>query len=108
MVRTNDPQRPQQPPTLYLNTLPGDQLEVALRAAPTARPRLRLPQRELGDPDALVIPIGMTGILVGTALRDDPHAPVPISRNDMVMWTLTDPQRPTRVVMDTSDFYVRQ
>jgi type VII secretion protein EccE len=108
MVRTNDPQRPQQPPTLYLNTLPGDQFDAALRAAPTARPRLRLPQRALGDPDELVIPIGPTGILVGAALRDDPRATPPIQRDDMIMWALTDPQRATRVVMDTSDFYVRQ
>jgi type VII secretion protein EccE len=108
MVRTNDPQRPQQPPTLYLNTLPGDQYDAALRAAPTARPRLRLPQRALGDPDELVIPIGPTGILVGAALRDDPHATPPVQRDDMLMWALTDPQRATRVVMDTSDFYVRQ
>jgi hypothetical protein len=56
----------------------------------------------------LVIPIGRTGILVGAALRDDPHAAVPIQRDDMIMWSLTDPQRATRVVMDTSDFYVRQ
>ena len=108
MVRTNDPQRPQQPPTLYLNTLPGDQFDAALAAAPTARPGLRLPQRALGDPDELVIPIGPTGILVGAALRDDPNAPVTIQRDDMIMWALTDPQRATRVVMDTSDFYVRQ
>ena len=108
MVRTNDPQRPQQPPTLYLNTLPGDQFDAALRAAPTPRPRLGLPQRALGDPDELVIPIGPTGILVGAALRDDPHATVTIQRDDMIMWALTDPQRATRVVMDTSDFYVRQ
>ena len=108
LVRTNDPQRPQRPPTLYLNTLPGDQYDAALRAAPTARPRLRLPQRELGDPGELVIPIGPTGVLVGAALRDDPHAPIPIQRDDMIMWALTDPQRATRVVMDTSDFYVRQ
>ncbi|PXX03218.1 type VII secretion protein EccE [Mycolicibacterium moriokaense] len=108
MVRINDPQRPQQPPTLDLNTLPGDQYDAALRAAPTARPRLRLPKRELGDPDELVIPIGPTGILVGAALRDDPHARIPIQRDDMIMWSLTDPQRATRVVMDTSDFYVRQ
>ena len=64
MVRTNDPQRPQQPPTLNLNTLPGDQFDAVLRAAPTARPRLRLPQRAWGDPDELIIPIGPTGILV--------------------------------------------
>jgi hypothetical protein len=55
----------------------------------------------------LVIPIGPTGILVGAALRDDPHATPTIQRDDMIMWALTDPQ-PARVVMDTSDFYVRQ
>ena len=108
MVRTNDPQRPQQPPTLYLNTLPGDQFDAALWAAPTARPRLRLPQRALGDPDELVIPIGPTGILVGAAQRDESRAPFAIQRDDMIMWALTDPQRATRVVMDTSEFYVRQ
>jgi hypothetical protein len=107
-VRTNDPQRPQQPPTLYLNTLPGDQVDAALRAAPTARPALALPARELGDPAELAIPIGATGILVGAALRDDARATPAIQRDDMIMWALTDPQRATRVVMDTSDFYVRQ
>jgi ESX secretion system protein EccE len=55
-----------------------------------------------------VIPIGSTGILVGAALRDDPRAVPGIQRDDMIMWALTDPQRATRVVMDTSDFYVRQ
>jgi hypothetical protein len=108
LVRTNDPQRPQQPPTLFLNTLPGDQYAAALRAAPTALPRLRLPAGELLYPDGLVIPIGSTGILVGAALRDDRHTVPKIQRDDMIMWSLTDPQRATRVVMDTSDFYVRQ
>ena len=50
-VRTNDPQPPQQPPTLYLNTLPGDQFSAALRPAPTARPgHLDIPARPLGSP----------------------------------------------------------
>jgi type VII secretion protein EccE len=108
MVRTNDPQRPQQPPTLFLNTLPGDQYVAALRAAPTARPRLRLPEGPLLLPEMLTIPIGPTGILVGAALRDDRHTRPVLQRDDMIMWSLTDPQRSTRVVMDTSDFYVRQ
>jgi type VII secretion protein EccE len=107
-VRTNDPQRPQQPPTLYLNTLPGDQYVAALRAAPTARPALALPARELTDPAELAIPIGATGILVGAALRDDARAIPAIQRDDMIMWALTDPQRATRAVIDASDFYVRQ
>lgn len=108
LVRTNDPQRPAQPPTLLLNPLPGDQFAAALWAAPTARPRLRLPTRPLGDPDALRIPIGPTGVLVGAALRDVPNAQPPQQRDDLVMWALTDPQQATRIVMDTSDFYVRQ
>jgi hypothetical protein len=62
----------------------------------------------LGDPAQLVIPIGPTGILVGAAMADDPSANPRIQRDDMIMWALTDPQRATRVVMDTSDFYVRQ
>ena len=41
LVRTNDPQPPPQPPTLYLNPLPGDQYAATLRAAPTARPQLK-------------------------------------------------------------------
>ena len=43
-----------------------------------------------------------TGILVGAALRDDPRSVPRIQRDDMIMWALTDPQRATRVVMDTS------
>ena len=107
-VRTNDPQRPQQPPTLFLNTLPGDQYAAALRAAPTARPRLRLSEGPLLLPEMLTIPIGPTGILVGAALHDDRHTRPTLQRDDMIMWSLTDPQRSTRIVMDTSDFYVRQ
>jgi hypothetical protein len=62
LVRTNDPQQPQQPPTLFLNPLPGDQYTAALWDAPIARPRLALPTRVLDDPDDLQIPIGPTGI----------------------------------------------
>jgi hypothetical protein len=108
LVRNTDPRRPEQPPTLFLNPLPGDQYGAALRAAPTSQPRLRLPARPLGTPDVLQIPIGPTGILVGAALRDDKTGNPEVQRDDLVMWALTDPQRPTRIVMDTSDFYVRQ
>ena len=108
LVRNTDPRRPEQPPTLFLNPLPGDQYGAALRAAPTSQPRLRLPARPLGAPDVLQIPIGPTGILVGAALRDDKSGNPEVQRDDLVMWALTDPQRPTRIVMDTSDFYVRQ
>jgi type VII secretion protein EccE len=108
IVRTNDPQPPPEPPTLYLNSLPGDQFAAVLRAAPTARPRLNLPARRLGDPAGLQIPIGPTGILVGAALYDDRHSAPEIHRDDLVMWALTDPQRATRIGMDTCEFYVRQ
>ena len=40
LVRTNDPRPPEQPPTLFLNTLPGSQYNAALRAAPTTQPAL--------------------------------------------------------------------
>jgi type VII secretion protein EccE len=105
-VRCNDPQPPPQPPTLYLNTLPGDQYAATLYPAPAVRPPLKLPSRRLGDPAALAIPIGPTGILVGTAMTDDPG--LGAVREDWVMLALTDPQRATRIVMETSDFYARQ
>jgi type VII secretion protein EccE len=108
LVRTNEPQQPQQPPTLFLNPLPGDQYAAALWAAPIARPRLMLPSRVLDNPDNLEIPIGPTGILVGAALNDNLTARPKIHRDDLVMWPLTDPQRATRITMDTSEFYVRQ
>jgi type VII secretion protein EccE len=108
LVRTTDPRRPEQPPTLFLNPLPGDQYAAALRAAPTSAPRLNLPARLLDASQDLQIPIGSTGILVGAALRDDKSGSPEIQRDDLVMWALTDPQHPTRIIMDTSDFYVRQ
>jgi type VII secretion protein EccE len=108
LVRTNDPQQPQQPPTLFLNPLPGDQYAAALRAAPIARRRLALPVKVLDNPDSLEIPIGPTGVLVGAALHDNLTADPKIHRDDLVMWPITDPQRATRITMDTSEFYVRQ
>lgn len=108
LVRTNDPRPPEQPPTLFLNPLPGSQYEAALRAAPTSQPALDLPARALSGPDELQLPVGPTGILVGAALHNDKSGWPPIQRDDLVMWTLTDPAQPTRIVMDTSDFYVRQ
>jgi type VII secretion protein EccE len=108
LVRTTDPRRPEQLPTLFLNPLPGDQYAAALRAAPTTAPQLNLPARVLDPVGELQIPIGSTGILVGAALRDDTTGSPEIQRDDLVMWALNDPQRPTRIVMDASDFYVRQ
>ena len=108
VVRTNDPQAPQQPPTLFLNPLPGDQYAAALTAAPTTRPRLKLPPRILRVREDLRIPVGPTGVLVGAAISDDPAASPPVQRDDLVMWPLTDPQRAMRITVDTSDFYVRQ
>jgi type VII secretion protein EccE len=106
LMRTNDPRPPEEPPTLYLNRLPGEQYAAALRVAPASAPRLHLPARPL--PDDLEIAVSSTGIFVGSALRDDKDGWPEIQRDDLVMWALTDPQRPTRITMDTSDFYVRQ
>jgi hypothetical protein len=108
VVRTDDPQAPQQPPTLFLNPLPGDQYAAALAVAPTTQPRLKLPPRVLTARDELAIPIGATGVLVGAALGDDPDARPAVQRDDLVMWPLTDPQRATRITMDTTAFYIRQ
>ncbi|GAA2424426.1 type VII secretion protein EccE [Mycolicibacterium llatzerense] len=108
LVRTTDPRPPQGPPTLFLNTLPGDQYDAALRAAPTSAPALKLPAKVLESPRGLTVPIGETGILVGSARHDIPTAHPAVQRDDLVMWPLTDPQRPTRITMATSDFYVRQ
>lgn len=106
LVRTNDPRPPEQPPTLFLNPLPGAQYAAALRAAPVTAPRLKLPARPL--PADLEIAVCSTGVLVGAALRDDRNGRPEIQRDDLVMLALTDPQHPTRITMDTSDFYVRQ
>lgn len=106
MVRTNDPRPPEQPPTLFLNPLPGAQYAAALRAAPVSAPHLRLPAGPL--PVDLEIAVGSTGVLVGAALFDDKNGSPEIRRDDLVMLALTDPQRPTRIIMDTSEFYVRQ
>lgn len=107
LVRTTDPRPPEQPPTLDLNPLPGSQYEAVLAAAPTSRPHLPLPSRPL-QAGELELPVGPTGILVGSAVRDDPAAEPEVQRDDLVMWALSDPQRPTRIKMDTSDFFVRQ
>lgn len=106
MVRTNDPRPPEQPPTLFLNPLPGAQYAAALRAAPVSAPHLPLPEGPL--PEDLEIAVGATGVLVGAALVDNKNGSPEIRRDDLVMLALTDPQRPTRISMDTSEFYVRQ
>jgi hypothetical protein len=108
MVRTSDPQPPPQPPTLTLNPLPGEQYAAILRATPTARPRITLPAARFDDVEPLDIPIGATGILVGAALVDDPEASPPIQADDLVILSLTDADRTTRIAMDTSEFYARQ
>src|SRR5262249_35270958 len=72
------------------------------------RPRITLPARRFDDADPIDIPIGATGILVGAALADDPDATPEIQADDLVMLSLTDADRATRISMDTSDFYVRQ
>ena len=96
LVRLSDPQPPTNPPTLYLNTLPGDQGPAAVRAVPATRWLDRLPARPL-DADELDIPIGPSGVLVGTTLR-----------GDLLLMALTDPDQSTRISMRTSMAYTRQ
>ena len=96
LVRLSDPQPPTNPPTLYLNTLPGDQGPAAVRAVPATRWLDRLPARPL-DRDELDIPIGSSGVLVGTTLR-----------GDLLLMALTDPDQSTRINMRTSMAYMRQ
>jgi hypothetical protein len=67
-----------------------------------------VPSRRLDDPSQLEIPIGPTGVLVGASIRDEGSANPPLQRDDLVMWALTGPQRATRIVMDISEFCVRQ
>jgi hypothetical protein len=93
---------------VFLNTVPWEKYAATLLAAPTPRPRLRLPSRRLDDPGQLEIQIGPTGVLVGAAIGDERSTNPPLQREDLVMWGLTDPQRATRIAMDTSEFYVRQ
>ena len=96
LVRLADPQPPANPPMLYLNTLPGDQGPAAVRAAPI-RPLLRrLPARPL-YPDGLDVPVGSSGVLVGTTMR-----------GDLLLLALTDPDQATRISMRTSVPYTRQ
>ncbi|WP_431241063.1 type VII secretion protein EccE (plasmid) [Mycolicibacterium aichiense] len=106
MVRTNDPRPTEQPPTLFLNPLPGAQSAAALRAAPVSAPHLPLPAGPL--PPDLEVAVGATGVLVGAALVDDQNGSPEVRRDDLVMLAFTDPQRTTRITMDTSEFYVRQ
>jgi type VII secretion protein EccE len=96
MVRLSDPQAPTNPPTLYLNSLPGDQGTAAVRGAPVERWFTRLPARPL-EADDLEVPVGSSGVLVGTTLR-----------GDLLLLALTDPDQSTRISMQTSMPYTRQ
>src|SRR6185312_17239558 len=96
VVRLFDPQPPTNPPTLYLNPLPGDQAPAAVWGAPAARRFNRVPTRPL-LPEGLQIPIGSSGVLVGTTLR-----------GDLLLLALSDPDQSTRITMQTSMSYVRQ
>ncbi len=96
LVRLSDPKPPANPPTLYLNTLPGDQGPAALHGVPANRGFTWALTRPL-YPDGLDIPVGSSGVLVGNTLR-----------GDLLLLTLTDPERSTRISMRTSMAYTRQ
>jgi type VII secretion protein EccE len=96
LVRLTDPQPPTNPPTLYLNPLPGDAAPAAVRGAPARREFDRIPTRPL-QPAGLDIPVGSSGVLVGTTLR-----------GDLLLLALTDPGQSTRISMRASMAYTRQ
>jgi type VII secretion protein EccE len=96
LVRVNDPQAPTRPPTLYLNPLPGHQGPAALRSAPLPRSFDAVPARPL-DASPLELPVGSSGVLVGTT-----------QRGDLLLLSLTDPDQATRVALHTGMSYVCQ
>ncbi len=96
LVRVNDPQVPTRPPTLYLNPLPGNQRPAATRSAPLPRRFEAMPARPL-DASPLELPVGSSGVLVGTT-----------QRGDLLLLSLTDPDRATRVALHTGMPYACQ
>jgi ESX secretion system protein EccE len=96
LVRVNDPQAPTQPPTLYLNPLPGHQGPAAIRSAPLPRSFDATPARPL-DASPLELPVGSSGVLIGTT-----------QRGDLLLLSLTDPDQPTRIALHTGLPYACQ
>ncbi|HKV19502.1 MAG TPA: type VII secretion protein EccE [Mycobacterium sp.] len=96
LVRVNDPQAPTQPPTLYLNPLPGHQGPAAIRSAPLPRSFDALPARPL-DASPLELPVGSSGVLIGTT-----------QRGDLLLLSLTDPDQATRIALHTGMPYASQ
>jgi type VII secretion protein EccE len=96
LVRLNDPQAPTNPPTLYLNPLPGNQGPAAARSAPLARQSAGLPARPL-DVGPLDLAVGSSGVLVGTT-----------QRGDLLLLSLTDPDQATRISVHTGMSYACQ
>jgi len=102
LVRTQTSQPPLLAPTVYLNPLPGQQIRAALSCVPGA-PRLNRRGARLGAGEALKIPVGPAGVLVGTI--DDPDQRPP------VLLPLTDPEHNTRIrvsEMEPDSAYLRQ
>ncbi|GFG53338.1 type VII secretion protein EccE [Mycolicibacterium agri] len=96
LVRVNDPQAPTRPPTLYLNPLPGYQGPAATRSAPLPRRFDAMPARPL-DAAPLEVPVGSSGVLIGTT-----------QRGDLLLLSLTDPDQATRIALHTGMSYACQ
>ena len=96
LVRLNDPQAPSRPPTLYLNPLPGNQGPAAARSAPLPRQFDAMAARPL-DAAPLELPVGPSGVLVGTT-----------QRGDLLLLSLTDPDQATRIALHTGMPYACQ
>ncbi|MGH3674381.1 MAG: type VII secretion protein EccE [Mycobacterium sp.] len=96
LVRVNDPQAPASAPTLLLNPLPGDQGPAAMHSSPLPRRWDGLPGRPL-DAAPLDLPVGSSGVLVGTT-----------QRGDLLLLSLTDPDQATRISLHTGMPYACQ
>ena len=88
--------RRRRPPTLYLNPLPGHQGPAATRSAPLPRRFDAMPARPL-DTSPLELPVGSSGVLVGTT-----------QRGDLLLLSLTDPDQATRIALHTGMPYACQ
>ena len=103
LVRTQSSQVPQLAPTVYLNSLPGQQIRAALSCVPGAARLTDGGAHLLDAGETLRIPVGPTGILVGAI--DDPDQRRP------VLLPLTDPEHNTRIrvcELDPDSVYLRQ
>ncbi|WP_441964635.1 type VII secretion protein EccE [Mycolicibacterium houstonense] len=101
LVRTQTPQPPALAPTVYLNTPVGEQPRAAMACVPGSPRTLDLPCAELSELDGFTMPVGSAGVLIGTVNYAD-------GQRNPVLLPFTDPDRDTRVLMNTGVMFARQ